>query len=523
MKPLWLVGLLALGCAPKEVNYSLNIVTQNCEQSANPFDGVQFLRMRITGEGMETRTEVTSANPVARELKIPEIPAGKDRLIEVRGYDGDPASGGRVISIGQSVAFTVPATLPEDATPVQINVILRKVNTFSPIVSAASTTQCQHLTVARAAHTATLLKNGKVFLSGGYNLKEGTKDKQALAETELYNPGTGAFEKSTSLSIATTQGAITELPRAHHAAIGLPNGQVLVWGGEIFTNNVASPIASIIVYDPDVDNFGGVALRIPSAIARSHHQLAIDVNGKVLVVGGTTRAGVLVNEVEWFDPNTNLYKIIDGVMLPRLDATVMSVKKGDYIVVAGGSDGEKLVTEVAYFKFAGSTFGRQQLNTPPELSGGGRRSAAGAVIRSGADLLLLGGYSDPTMVRPLQSSEVLNAAAATVTPGPDLRTPKGDACAISLSDGSVLAMGGRTAETGTAAHAEASSVLLTPTTSGAITSIEAPSLPTARYQHTCTTLVDGTVLVTGGVNERSDGSVEILNDAYIYTPTPAAD
>lgn len=42
----------------------------------------------------------------------------------------------------------------------------------------------------------------------------------------------------------------------------------------------------------------------------------------------------------------------------------------------------------------------------------------------------------------------------------------------------------------------------------------------ARYAHTCAKLLDGSVLVTCGINELIDGSIEILQGAYIYTPTP---
>ncbi len=46
------LALSVLGCAPKEVKYDLNIVTDNCDAASKPFEGVQFLRIRVTGEGM---------------------------------------------------------------------------------------------------------------------------------------------------------------------------------------------------------------------------------------------------------------------------------------------------------------------------------------------------------------------------------------------------------------------------------------------------------------------------------------
>ena len=56
MKRLLSAALLVAsltGCEPKEVNYSLNIVTKSCDSAADPFNGVQFLRIRVTGKDME--------------------------------------------------------------------------------------------------------------------------------------------------------------------------------------------------------------------------------------------------------------------------------------------------------------------------------------------------------------------------------------------------------------------------------------------------------------------------------------
>ena len=155
-----LLSALALGvfgCAPREVKFALNIVTDNCDAASKPFEGVQFLRVRVTGKEMQPLTSITSANPATRELKIPEIPAGLARVIEVRGYDGDPNSGARVLSIGKSLPFDVPDVVPETLMggSIKLNVILRKVNSFSPIVSAAAPTQCQQLRMPRAGHSAT--------------------------------------------------------------------------------------------------------------------------------------------------------------------------------------------------------------------------------------------------------------------------------------------------------------------------------------------------------------------------------
>jgi hypothetical protein len=65
-------------------------------------------------------------------------------------------------------------------------------------------------------HTATLLPNGKVLVAGGFNSVSGF-----LASAELYDPASGTWTTTDSLTMA----------RDSHTATLLPNGKVLVAGG----------------------------------------------------------------------------------------------------------------------------------------------------------------------------------------------------------------------------------------------------------------------------------------------------
>ncbi len=70
------------------------------------------------------------------------------------------------------------------------------------------------LATARVVHTATLLPNGKVLVAGGDNC-------ETLASAELYDPASGTWTTTGSLATA----------RYGHTATLLPNGKVLVAGG----------------------------------------------------------------------------------------------------------------------------------------------------------------------------------------------------------------------------------------------------------------------------------------------------
>ena len=76
------------------------------------------------------------------------------------------------------------------------------------------------MTTARTDHTATLLANGEVLVAGGLS-NGGSQIGTSFTRTaELYNPSTGQW---------TTTGGMTK-PRATHTATLLDDGSVLVTG-----------------------------------------------------------------------------------------------------------------------------------------------------------------------------------------------------------------------------------------------------------------------------------------------------
>jgi hypothetical protein len=77
------------------------------------------------------------------------------------------------------------------------------------------------MSIRRSSHTATLLSNGKVLIAGG--IKPGSKPYSgtATALAEIYDPGTGTFSPTGSMTAA----------RWGHTATLLATGRVLITGG----------------------------------------------------------------------------------------------------------------------------------------------------------------------------------------------------------------------------------------------------------------------------------------------------
>jgi hypothetical protein len=117
---------------------------------------------------------------------------------------------------------------------------------------------------ARRGHTATLLPNGEVLITGGQ--ENGT----ILASAELYDPASGTFSSASSMSIS----------RQFHKAILLPTGKVLITGG-LRSGDVALSTAEL--YDPASGTFNSTS---SMSTERALHTITKLPNGKILISGG---------------------------------------------------------------------------------------------------------------------------------------------------------------------------------------------------------------------------------------------
>lgn len=125
------------------------------------------------------------------------------------------------------------------------------------------------LNIPRYGHTATLLPNGKVLVLGGITV-DGNSIKR-VASAELYDDLTGKF---------TLVGDMTT-PRAFHTATLLPNGKVLIAGGN--GDDFYSYYDSIELYDP-ITNKSKLIGKM--TIPRAFHNATLLNNGQILFTGG---------------------------------------------------------------------------------------------------------------------------------------------------------------------------------------------------------------------------------------------
>jgi hypothetical protein len=127
---------------------------------------------------------------------------------------------------------------------------------------------------ARISATATLLPNNKVLIAGGFN-DTLAGPGAALSSTEIYDPISNTFAASTpSMNIARDQATATLLP----------NGKVLIAGGFGGSDPVSDDTSSTEIYDSATNSF---ATSTPSMHGvRDSATATLLPNGKVLIAGG---------------------------------------------------------------------------------------------------------------------------------------------------------------------------------------------------------------------------------------------
>jgi hypothetical protein len=191
---------------------------------------------------------------------------------------------------------------------------------YDPSIGAF--TQAGSMAVARFRHTATLLKNGQVLITGGVPLDSSIPTSTA----ELYDPATGIFTTTGGMSTA----------REEHAATLLDDGTVLITGGQspVMNSNNLQLTATAEIYNPTTGLFAPTGSMTE---ARNLHTATLLMDGTVLIAGGGNNSAT----AELYDLTPNSFTKTGGMEFGRAGhtATAMSLPDGIFcvLVVGGGS------------------------------------------------------------------------------------------------------------------------------------------------------------------------------------------
>jgi hypothetical protein len=163
--------------------------------------------------------------------------------------------------------------------------------------SPGTFTPAGSLNSLRRSHTATLLPNGKVLITGGEATLPGFP---VWSSTELYDTSSGTFSPAGDMTAS----------RSGHTATLLPDGKVLIAGGRAsFGSGAAGDTAQSTaeLYDPLADTFTPAG---SMSAPREGHTATLLNNGKVLIAGGVAfKDGKQMDlgSAELYDPATGTF------------------------------------------------------------------------------------------------------------------------------------------------------------------------------------------------------------------------
>jgi N-acetylneuraminic acid mutarotase len=332
---------------------------------------------------------------------------------------------------------------------------------------------------ARQEHTATLLLDGRVLVTGG------NVGAISLSSAELYDPNTGNWSLTGSLHEG----------RQTHTATLLGDGRVLVAGGFTY-DSPQRVLKSAELYDPATGIWSQTG---DMAVAREFYTATLLPSGKVLVVGGG--GGVRYHHAEIYDPDTGTWSFTGALAQPIAFQTATLLQGGE-VLIAGGVLGSGDVSRFAVLYDVATALWNKTDNLA-------RRYLHTATLLADGTLLVAGGFNYSLQYHTLRNAELYDPISATWSMTDSMHDARCSHTETLLPSGKVLvAGGGEVTPNGTTWLI--SSEVYDPI--GQIWSRNG-HLNVARALNTATLLPNGKVLSAGGGNENG-----ILASAEVFDP-----
>ena len=406
-------------------------------------------------------TTLTVIAPTLQSISVTPTPItvgpGFSRQLTATGHYSDGSSGDltatAVWTTGNSTVATVTSGLVTGAAAgvTTVSAVSGTVSGSAALSVTAGQWTAAASNVARVGHTATLLANGKVFVAKG----QGGFGLCCSSGASLYDPATDTWSGTGTWEFG--------FGTMHHTATLLPNGKVLLAGGD---GNPTEKFSEL--YDPATNSWSS----IPSmAEARQSHTATLLPNGKVLVAGGAKTIGgnSVSATAELYDPVANTWSSAGTMSTARQSHTATLLADGKVLIAGGGT----VVADI--YDPATNSW------TATASMAAARTSHAAALLPDGK-VLVAGGNG-------LSSAEIYDPATHSWMPAASMTYVRSQLTATTLTDGTVMVVGGVWAQV------PATAEIYNATTDSWSA---APNLINAHFDHTATLLPSGAVLVIGG-------------------------
>jgi hypothetical protein len=342
------------------------------------------------------------------------------------------------------------------------------------------------LGTGRDWHTATLLNDGSVLVSGGYIAGNGTVTNSA----ERYFPATNTWQPAGTLVVA----------RSSHVAALLDNGKVLVAGG---VDSAGKSLKSAELYDPAANSWSAVG---EMAVLRKDATATKLPNGKVLITGGyASDTNTVTATTDIFDPANNSFSPGKPMGTPRSLHAATRLANGNVLVTGGYTNTTGTITPAT--EIYDATTGNWSAKAPM----GTKRAIQEATLLADGRVLVSGGGDG---IVHLGTAEVYSPAFNTWTSTAVMPRAANYHTATLLNNGKVLVAGGVNA----AGAPDESSLLYDPATNAWSA---AGNTSVTHVSATATLLPSGRVLIAAGNSGGGavPGGTVYQRSSELWTPT----
>jgi len=370
-------------------------------------------------------------------LAIPSVSVGSATYVNVTlrnvgpGYRFDLQSATAQVPPGPALAtydlasgmLTLPSVTVGSTT---YDVTMQDTGNYTFVLKTASIAATKQFTalsstmpIPRANHTATLLPNGQVLIAGGFSAN--VVPSPALNTAELYDPTANTFTPLTARMASR---------RTNHTATLLANGQVLITGGQIDSND-GDGNNSAELYNPLTQTFTAMTATMTSP--RGGHAATLLANGKVLITGGFNNSSVSLKTAEQYDPATQTFTANAAAMTSPRSQHMATLLPNGQVLLTGGQSSHIVFDSAEVFDPTTQAFTtRAATMTTP------RDCHSATLLLSGLVLLAGGGANSA-----LNTAELFDPATQTFTASTATMTsPRFCHAATRLASGSVLLTGG---------------------------------------------------------------------------------
>ena len=322
------------------------------------------------------------------------------------------------------------------------------------------------MTTTRFFHTSTLLKDGRVLITGGFET-----DRPAHSSPEFSHKTAEIFDLDKGISTAT--GNLSR-GRTQDTAILLRDGRVLIKGTDLYPPEI---------YDPQSGRFAGLA-NVPG-LTRNAPSTILS-TGSILTTGDSGNAGIL-------DPDTWEFTSIGRLITPRTNHTTTLLHDGRVLIVGGINAAGMVKGSEVYDPVTNSFAEVGDLND--------ERWGHEALLLQGGRVLVIGGRRgiiEVEDVRNVTTAEMFDPVTGMFAPAGDTELSSIDSAYL-LPTGKVFLLSGRDV------------AIYDPSTGTATRT--GHSIGQNRSLYTVTPLIDGRIMVSGGLKDLLS-----TDEVLVYSP-----